>query len=309
MVDGMQVVRNIGRAVLGAVVLFVCSTAYAEQQFETPEAAIAALVAAAQDSDTTKLIEILGPKGEEVISSGDEVADRNARASFIAAYDKAHQIELEGDDFAILLIGEDDWPFPIPVVKDEGQWAFDTDLGLDEIIIRRIGRNELSAIESARIYVAAQDRYAALDVDGKSPPAYARRILSKPGQKDGLYWPTEDGETASPLTEKIAEVKAEGYEPGGDTPIPYHGYYFRVLDRQGEGADGGARDYVVDGRMTGGFGLVAHPASYGNSGIMTFMVNQDGVVLEKDLGPETPELVSKMDAFAPDDTWQAARTP
>ena len=307
----MRFNRDFGRALLAAALLFVLAgPARAEAQFDTAEAAIEALIGAARDGDTAKLVEILGPDGQEVVSSGDEVADKNARERFMAAYDKSHKLETEDDDFVVLLLGEDDWPFPIPVVKDDdGKWAFDTEAGLEEILIRRVGRNELSAIEAARLYVDAQEAYVALDVDGKTPPAFAQRIVSTPGNKDGLFWPTKDGEKPSPLGEKFAEIAEEGYKPDGEKPIPYHGYYFRILKSQGEGAEGGARDYVEDGRMTGGFALIAYPAEYGNSGIMTFIVSQDSVVLEKDLGGDTETIVAGIDSFAPDETWQAAQTP
>ena len=308
MMNGIPLVRHFGQALLGVTLLLACTAAHAEQQFESPEDAVEALIGAAQESDKSKLLEILGPYGKDVISSGDEVADRNARDRFLESYEEKYGFESEGEDSAVLVLGEDDWPFPIPIVKAEGKWQFDTEAGLEEILIRRVGRNELSAIESALAYVKAQQDYAALNVDGTSPSAYALRIVSSSGQKDGLYWPTETGESPSPLTEIFAEITDEGYEIG-DKPIPRHGYYFRTLNSQGDGAKGGARDYVVDGRMTGGFALVAHPAAYGNSGIMTFMVNQDGVVLEKDLGLETEEVVSEFDAFAPDDTWMPVETP
>lgn len=308
MMNAIPLVRHLGQALLGAAFLLVCQAAYAEEQFESPEDAVAALIGAAKERDKTKLLEILGPGGQDIISSGDEVADRNARDRFLESYDEKHGFESEGEDYAILVLGNDDWPFPIPIVKADGTWQFDTEAGREEILIRRIGRNELSAIGSAKAYVKAQQDYAALNVDGTSPPAYAMRIVSSPGKKDGLYWPTEAADTPSPLTVIFAEIRDEGYELG-DKPIPYHGYYFRTLNSQGEGAKGGARDYVVEGRMTGGFALVAHPAEYGNSGIMTFMVNQDGVVLEKDLGLETEEAVFEIDRFSPDETWTPAQTP
>lgn len=303
MVGEMPLVRHCGHALFVTMLLFVCPLAYAGQQFDSPEAAAEALVSAAKARDKSELMEILGPGARRVISSGDRVADRNARDKFIESYNEKHGFESDGDNRAVLVLGDDDWPFPIPIVKTEGKWEFDTEAGLEEILVRRIGENELSAIESARTYVKAQKDYAALEIDGKSPPAYAQRIVSSAGQKDGLYWPAEEGEKPSPLTEVFAEIREEGYEPG-DAPTPYHGYYFRVLDRQGDAAKGGARDYVVDGRMTGGFALVAYPAEYGNAGIMTFLVNQDGVVFEKDLGPDTEQLVPGIDAFSPDETWR-----
>ncbi len=308
MMDGVSMVRKFGQALLTVALFAGCTAAQAEQRFDSPEAAVDALVSAAKNSDKGALLEILGPEGQDVISSGDEVADRNARDRFLESYEEKSGFETEGDDYVVLTIGNDDWPFPIPIVKEDEKWQFDTDAGLEEILLRRIGRNELSAISSALAYVQAQQDYAALSVDGKSPAAYAQRIVSTPGQKDGLYWPAETDDTPSPLTEIIAEITDEGYELG-DKPIPYHGYYFRILSSQGDGANGGSRDYVVDGRMTGGFALVAHPAAYGNSGIMTFMVNQEGVVLEKDLGLETESVVAEMEAFAPDETWTPAEQP
>lgn len=306
----MPLVRQLSRAVFGVSLLVLCTQAQAAQQFDSADAAIEALVSAARGGDKEKLIEILGPEGQDVVSSGDEVADKNARKGFMEAYDKAHKLETEGDDFAVLLLGEDDWPFPIPVVKTEdGKWEFDTEGGMEEILIRRIGRNELSAIEAARGYIKAQEDYLALNPDGKTPPAYAQRIMSSPGKKDGLYWPTEEGADDSPLSKKFAEIIEEGYTPDGVNPIPYHGYYFRILKSQGEGAEGGARDYVDDGRMTGGYALIAFPAEYNNSGIMTFIVNQDSRVLEKDLGEDTVAIAGKIDTFAPDDSWEPAQTP
>lgn len=306
MAHGVVQVRWV--SVIGAALLLWCSPAAAQERFDTPENAVKALVTAAKDGSREKLLDILGPDGEDVISSGDDVADRNARDSFIAGYDEKHSLEPDGEDKTILVMGDEDWPFPIPIVKKDGKWAFDSAAGLEEILLRRIGRNELAAIQSSLAYVVAQNDYAALDVDGKNPPPYAQRIVSTPGQKDGLYWPAAEGENQSPLGELFAVAAAEGYKPG-EKPIPYHGYYYRVLTRQGAGADGGAYDYVVDGRMIGGFALLAYPAQYGNSGIMTFMVNQDGVVYQKDLGPKTERLAREIDIFAPDSTWQKAEKP
>jgi hypothetical protein len=287
---------------VSTALLVWCGPAFSQERFENSDAAVSALVDAAKAGDKSSLVKILGPKGGDIISSGDQVADRNARDKFIAAYDQKHSLEKEGDGKTILVMGEDDWPFPIPVVKKDGQWAFDAAAGLEEILLRRIGRNELATIQSALAYVAAQNDYAALDIDGHKPAPYAQLIVSSPGKKDGLFWPTTGGEVPSPLGELFAEAAAEGYKLG-PTPVPYHGYYYRILKRQGAHAEGGAYDYVVNGRMIGGFGLVAYPAIYGNSGIMTFIVNQDGVVFQKDLGPDTEELVNEIDAFDPDKSW------
>ena len=209
---------------------------------------------------------------------------------------------MEGDGTRTLIAGDDDWPFPIPLVNKGGQWQFNTEAGLDEILRRRIGRNELSVIQVSLAYVQAQNEYASLDPGGLGPHVYAQRIVSRPGKKDGLYWPTAEGETPSPLGELAAKASAEGYKTGS-APIPYHGYYYRILKSQGPGAPGGAYDYLVDGKMIGGFALLAFPAEYGNSGIMTFMVNQDGTVYQKDLGPKTTDLARTIELFAPDQTW------
>jgi Protein of unknown function (DUF2950) len=306
MVQGLM--RQLSVCLAAAVLLVVCAPAFAQEAFDTPEDAVTALVAAAKGGDKAKLLEILGPEGEEVISSGDPVADTNARDTFVTAYDEKHSLEAEGKDANILILGADDWPFPIPIVAKDGKWTFDTPAGEEEIFLRRIGRNELAAIQSSLAYVVAQNEYAAFDVDGRRPPAYAQRIISSEGEKDGLYWPSEKGETESPLGTLFAEASDEGYAFGGP-PVPYHGYYYRILKRQGAGAQGGPFDYVVDGRMIGGFGLIAFPAEYGNSGIMTFMVNHDGVVYQKDLGEDTEELASKIDSFDPDESWTKVEVP
>ena len=203
----------------------------------------------------------------------------------------------------MLVIGDNDWPFPIPLVRKDEKWSFDTKAGLDEILRRRIGRNELSAIQVSLAYVEAQNEYASLDPDGLGPRIYAERILSRPGKKDGLYWPTAEGEEPSPLGDLAAQAPPRAIGPAKQ-PTPYHGYYYRILTRQGAGAPGGAYDYVVNGKMIGGFALVAYPAQYGNSGIMTFIVNQDGTVFQKDLGERTERIGRKVETFDPDAGWQ-----
>jgi hypothetical protein len=290
-----------------ALMLGLSAPAVAQEAFDTPDEAVEALVGAAKSEDMDALLEILGPDGDDIASSGDEVADRNTREAFVAAYDAKHAIEKEGDGSYSLLLGADDWPFPIPIAYRDGGWRFDSATGVDEILRRRIGRNELSAIEVNHAYVEAQNEYAALDPAKLGRRAYAQRIVSRPGQKDGLYWPTEEGEAASPLGALAAEAAAEGYK-AGQTPIPYHGYHYRVLTRQGAAASGGAYDYVDNGNMVGGFALVAYPAEYGNSGIMTFMVSHDGTVFQKDLGPNTARLAREITAFDPGPGWLAAET-
>lgn len=289
---------------LFGVVLLLCSNAaaLAQEKFDSPQAAVDALVSAARADDQKGILAVLGQHGRDVASSGDQVADRNTRQSFVAAYDAKHKIEREGDGSQTLLIGSDEWPFPIPIVSRDGRWEFDTKSGLDELLRRRVGRNELAAIQVCLAYVQAQNEYVSLDPAGLGPHAYAQRIVSRPGKKDGLYWPTSVGEDPSPLGDLAAKASAEGYRVG-QTPIPYHGYIYRILKRQGPSAPGGAFDYVVRGKMIGGFGLVAYPAQYGNSGIMTFIVNQDGTVFQKDLGPSTDRLAREIESFNPDGSW------
>jgi hypothetical protein len=291
------------RILLCAAALIAWSApAWTQEQFNTPEEAVDALVGAAKAGDTEAIVAVLGPDGQSIVNSGDPVADTNTREKFAAAYDAKHSIEFEGDGTQTLTIGDDNWPFPIPLVNNAGKWQFDTAKGVDEILSRRIGRNELSVIQVAQAYVQAQNEYAALDPAGLGQGVYAQRIVSRPGKKDGLYWPTVEGETPSPLGVFAAQASTEGYKVGKG-PIPYHGYFYRILTRQGASAPGGAYDYLVKGKMKGGFALVAFPAEYGNSGIMTFVVNHDGSVFEKDLGPKTATLARSIDSFAPDPSW------
>jgi hypothetical protein len=293
--------QRLGLLILGAA-LVAAAPCSAQERFKTTEDAVTALVDAAKAEDKKELLKVLGPKGQQIVSSGDPVADRNARDKFVAAYDTKHNIMQDGDDTATLVIGNDEWPFPIPIVRKHDGWRFDTGAGLDEILRRRIGRDELSTIQVMLAYVQAQNEYASLDPDGLGPHVYAQRIVSSPGKKDGLYWPTAEGEEASPLGDLAAQASAEGYKVG-QKPIPYHGYFYRILKRQGASASGGAYDYVVNGKMIGGFALLAYPAEYGNSGIMTFMVNHDGTVFQKDLGRRTERTARRIESFAPDSTW------
>ena len=292
---------NMGRILL-CVLLGGSAPAFAQEQFNTPEQAVDALVVAAKAGDTKATLAVLGPDGKAIVSSGDPVADTNTREKFVAAYEAKHSLEPEGNGTQTLIVGDDNWPFPIPLVNNAGKWQFDTKQGLDEILSRRIGRNELAAIQVTKAYVQAQNEYAALDPAGFGRGVYAQRIVSRRGKKDGLYWPTTEGELPSPLGDLAAQAAAEGYK-AGEKPIPYHGYYYRILTRQGSSAPGGAYDYLIKGEMKGGFGLIAFPAEYGNSGIMTFMVNHDGSVFQKDLGPKSDRLARRMDSFAPDHTW------
>ena len=295
------------RLLLTAALLGFIAPAFAQEQFGTPEAAVEALVTAARSEDGAAILKVLGPDGKPIVSSGDPVADSNIRQDFVSAYDAKHTIEMEGDGTQTLIIGEDDWPFPIPLINTAGRWQFDTNEGLDEILRRRIGRNELSTIQVSLAYVQAQNEYASLDPAGQGRGVYAQRIVSRPGKKDGLYWPTAEEEEPSPLGDLAAQAAAEGYKTGS-TRIPYHGYYYRILTRQGAGASGGAYDYLAKGKMIGGFALIAYPAEYGNSGIMTFIVNQDGTVFQKDLGDRTEKIARRIETFDPDAKWQKANT-
>src|SRR5215470_3836308 len=287
--------------VAAAIVLLTAATGSFAQEYKTPDEAVAALIGAAKAGDRPALIRVLGPGSDEVVSSGDEVADANGRKRVIEAYDTKHSVVMEGQDKAVLVIGNEDWPFPIPLVRKDGTWRFDTEAGRDEILFRRIGRNELNAIQAILAYVDAQQEYAEKGIGGNG--VYAQRIVSQPGKKDGLYWPTQPGEDESPLGDLAAAASAAGYRASQQRQ-PYHGYYFKILTRQGANAPGGAIDYVVKGKMMGGFALVAYPAEYQNSGVMTFLVNHQGIVYQKDLGPNTAGIASGMTAYNPDSTWE-----
>jgi hypothetical protein len=285
-------------AVLAVVPL---SPAKAQQSFKTPEEAVEALANASKSGDRKNVLTVLGPGAADLVSSGDDIADAADRKRVLEAYDVKHQIVREGADKAVLLIGNEEWPFPIPLVRKGDSWQFDTAAGRDEILFRRIGRNELSAIQACLAYVDAQDEYAEKGVSGNG--LYAQRIISTPGKKDGLYWPAQGNEDESPLGELVAAATAEGYR-AGQQPIPYHGYYYKILTRQGPNAPGGELNYIVRGKMIGGYALVAYPAEYGNSGVMTFLVNHQGIIYEKDLGPNTTRIASGLMAFNPDSGWQ-----
>jgi Protein of unknown function (DUF2950) len=289
-----------------AAVAFLASAsaASAQQSFKSPDDAATALVSAAKNDWPKGVVTVLGRDGVDIVSSGDKVADEAIRQKFLATYDAKHEIKMEGDDKAVMIIGTEDFPFPIPLTRKKGAWQFDTAAGRLEILYRRIGRNELDAIQACLAYVDAQNDYAKKDRMGAGVPTYAQRIVSHPGKKDGLYWPAAQGDTeASPLGELVAEATGEGYKVGAGR-TPYHGYYFKVLTQQGPNAEGGAMDYVVRGKMIGGFALVAYPAEYGNSGVMTFLVNHKGVVYQKDLGPRTAKRINGFTWFNPDQTWK-----
>lgn len=281
----------------------VTGAAHAQQKFKTPEDAVTALVSAVRADNVRDMVMVLGAQGRDIVVSGDPVADQTARAAFLIAYDLKHQVVKTDEDRADLVVGKNDWQLPIPLVRNGNTWQFDAVSGRREVLVRRIGRNELSAIQVALAYVDAQNDYASMNPLGLKVDTYAQRIISNPGKKDGLYWPAAANEPQSPLGEAFATATIRGYRPSGGR-VPYHGYYFKVLTAQGPNAPGGAMNYLVKGNLMGGFGLVAWPAEYGNSGVMTFMVNHAAVVLQKDLGPNTARVASRMTAFDPDHTWR-----
>jgi hypothetical protein len=273
-----------------------------QKTFDSLDDAVNALVGALRAGDRKALLAILGPKGGPVISSGDNVADRAAYQRFVTAYDRAHKLE-GGGGKVVLTVGDDDYPLAIPLVPDGPRWFWDTDAGDDEILFRRVGRNELATIQVCLAYVDAQREYYSRD-RGAGMLEYAQRLESNTGKRDGLYWPTKPGERPSPLGPLVAEARAAGYtrpEPG--KRMPYHGYLYRLLLAQGPDAPSGAYDYVVKGHMIGGFALVAYPATYGVSGVTTFIVSHDGVVYQKDFGPKTTQIANAMKTFNPDKTW------
>jgi hypothetical protein len=278
--------------------------------FDTPEQAVQAFVAALEKNDTAQLSTLLGADSEALFDSGDAVQDAGDRAEFLAAYAAKNALTDDGADRKVLVVGDQDWPLPIPIVKRDGKWVLDGEAGIDELIYRRVGANELGAIDVSRGFVAAQIEYASEGRDGDPPGIYALKLVSDEGLHNGLYWPTADDEPPSPAGPFVAAAAAEGYRKAeGDARSPYHGYYYRMLYSQGPNASGGARDYFKDGLLTEGFALIAWPADYGSSGVMTFMVNQDGVVFQKDLGEDTASAVDAIQAFDPDSSWTAIVPP
>jgi len=298
-----------GRALFLAAVFIVLSisspspAAVEQRTFATPEEAVKAFIEALQSNDVKTLEAIFGPESEDLISSGDPVADQSIRERFVKEFEERNRLE-QSEEKAVLVIGNEDWPFAIPIVKTEGVWRFDAEQGREEMLARRIGRAEKSAIQVCLAYVDAQREYALKDRDSNAFLEYAQKFRSDQGKRNGLYWETKEGEEKSPLGPLAAEAQKQGYDIQGESPIPYYGYYYRILKAQGESAPGGAYDYVVNGKMIGGFALVAYPAKYGTSGIMTFIVSHDGVVYQKDLGEDTEESALAIKVFNPDKTWK-----
>jgi hypothetical protein len=276
-----------------------------QKTFASPEEAVNALVGVLKAGDTKALGVIFGPGSKDLISSGDPVADKAARTRFVDDYEEKNRLEEAGTDKVVLYVGSHDWPFPIPIVKKDGLWHFDAKEGKEEILARRIGHNELSAIQVCLAYVDAQREYALKDRNGDGFLEYAQKFRSDPGKENGLYWDVKPGEEQSPFGPLVAEAQEKGYlgKQSSGKRAPYYGYYYRILKGQGKNAPGGAYDYVVKGKMIGGFALVAYPAKYGASGIMTFIVNHDGVVYQKDLGKNTEKAAQGMKLFNPDSTW------
>jgi hypothetical protein len=290
------------------VVVMACRSvvspeANATQAFASPEAAGEALVAALQSDDPRAVVDVLGGAAEELLKSGDAVDDQRQIEKFVTSYHLAHSWTSPRTGTATLEIGEDRWPFPIPVVENDGTWRFDLEQGADEILNRRIGRNELDTIQSCLAFVDAEREYYQRNPRGRPLPEYAGFILSSPGEKDGLYWETAAGEAQSPLGPIYAAASSQGYALAQGKGQPFHGYRYRVLHAQGARAAGGAYDYRVGDDMTRGFALIAWPAKYDASGVMTFLVNQLGVVYQKDLGPETAALTTTLASFDPDESW------
>jgi hypothetical protein len=301
--------KNCGALLVAAafIVLMISDLCRAEtlkqRTFASPEEAIKAMIDALKSKDGKPLEAIFGPGSQDLLESGDPVADQSGREQFLKLYGEKNRLEQSADK-VVLSVGDEDWPLPIPIVKKDALWHFDAKEGRDEILARRIGRNELDTIQVCLAYVDAQREYAFKDRDTDSLLEYAQKFMSDPGKKNGLYWEVKEGEQQSPLGPLVAMADREGYSARGGKPSPYHGYYYRILKAQGGNAPGGAYDYVVKDNMIGGFSLVAYPAKYDSSGVMTFIVNHDGVIYQKDLGPDTEKSAREMTLFDPDSSWE-----
>lgn len=302
-----------GLTAILTVLVFGCASMGSENVkqagFDSPAQALTELVTAAGAHDTDRLLAVFGPDEKELVFSGDEIQDKISREEFVRLYHQKHSLEKESPQKIILVVGPDDWPFPIPIVKRAGKWYFDSLAGTEELLNRRIGRNELKVIEVMLAYTDAQREYAAKDRNGDGVFEYAQRVMSREGTRDGLYWEATGNDEESPFGPMMAVAAQEGYLEKKDAdspPTPYHGYFYKILKRQGAYAPGGAYDYLVNAKMIFGFALVAYPAEYGSSGIMTFTVNQSGIVYEKDLGEDTAKQVKAMNTYDPDPTWKKA---
>ena len=299
--------KNVAALALFLTLAISVGAAQLGKTFATPEEAVSDLISATAAKDTKALHAIFGPAGAD-LENPDRIQSANELNTFTAAFNQTNRLARLSDSQYVLEVGADLWPFPVPIVKKNGGWFFDAELGKDELLGRRIGKNELSTLEIMRAYVDAQREYASRDRDGDAVLEYAQQIASSPGQTNGLYWPSESEAEASPLGPMVAEAQAEGYfntsRDSKTGPQPFHGYLFQILTRQGRHAPGGKHDYIINGNMIGGFALVAWPADYGTSGIMTFIVNQQGRVHQKDLGDNTGKIAKKMRAYDPDPSWE-----
>jgi len=278
--------------------------ALAQKTFSSAEEAARAAIAAAKSNNDNELLTIFGAQAKEILFSGDPVADKQRRAEFVAAYEEANRLTTEGEN-RILVVGKQDWPFPIPIVKKGQSWIFDTEKGKQEVLNRRIGANELFTIQTMLAIVDAEREFAIKDGNRDGLLEYAQKFVSAPGKKDGLYWSAKEGEPQSPLGPIMIQAREQGYRaaPSSTTPYPYHGYYYRILVAQGKDAPGGAYSYIVKGKMIGGFAVVAYPVQYGNSGVMTFIVNHDGKIFQKNLGSNTASIAKGMQEYNPDKSW------
>ena len=272
-----------------------------QKTFPTADAASSALYDAAKSGDTDTLVAIFGPGGRDLVFSGDDVLDKNGRQTFVDRYEQMHRLVPENATTETLEIGAENWPLPIPIVKADGVWFFDTASGKEEVLYRRIGQNEMNAIDTCATLVGAQIEYASEPREPSTKKVYAGKFLSDPGTRDGLYWKADSDADASPIGPLIAEASAQGYQ---DKTAPYLGYFFRILTRQGPAAPGGTKDYLHDGELEHGFAFLAYPADYRNSGVMTFIVDKDGIIYQKDLGPNTASVAKAMTAYNPDKTWK-----
>ncbi len=289
------------------LILPVSAQEVKQKIFGSPEEAMKTLTETVKAGDKKGVMAILGPEGEDIISSGDEVADKNTLEQFVKAYQEKVDFVKEKEDQVSIIIGNDHWPFPIPIVKKGEGWMFDTKAGREEVLNRRVGRNELNAIEVCLAYVEAQREYASTDRERDGIIQYAQKIWSDPYRRNGLYWEPGEGELPSPIGPFMAQSASKGYTKKGDQPVPYYGYYFKILKGQGPNGPGGAYSYVINGHMVAGYALVAWPAEYGVSGVMTFIVNQNETVYQKDLGLRTGELAKAMTLYNPDRTWKRAQ--
>ena len=310
-----RVARNAAALVVACAMLAMITTCRQADRgargraFATPQSAVLGLAQAVKAGDLPDVMAIFGPDAQVLVDTSDSVTARRNQQVFTAALNEFWRVDAAGPDRATLVVGFEQWPFPVPLVKERGEWRFDSAAGKEEILARRIGRNELAVMKACQTYVAAQRLYAKYGHDGKPSGIYARAFRSEPARQNGLYWPTRAGQRRSPLGDLFAAASVDPAQlraPTGE-PQPFHGYYFRILTAQGAAAPGGARDYVVNGELTGGFGLIASPANYDATGVMTFIVNQDGVVAEQDLGPRTEEAVKAITAYNPDASWTAIR--